>query len=101
MWVSIQDGGLIKADVIRWKEGVYKPRRSRKAKAVRLGEWLVSAEVLQDPDVKGWMRLLVRKCEILSELSIKSPPPMSSGTEIKRAKKTILRGKAELLFVER
>ena len=36
-WVPIEDDGFVAADVVRWKEGIYKPQRSRKAKAVRLG----------------------------------------------------------------
>lgn len=97
-WVQIQDGGFIAADVIRWKEGVYRPRRSRKAKALRIGDQLVTAEVLKEPDANGWVRLLVRKCEIILELSIKKPSPIATNTEIKRAQKTIMRGKPERLL---
>jgi len=97
-WVPIQDGAFIAADVIRWKEGVYRPRRSRKAKPFRLGDWLVTAEVFQEPDANGWARLLVRKCKILSELSIRKPSPIIANTEIKRAQKTIMRGKPERLL---
>jgi hypothetical protein len=84
-WVPIQDVGFIAADIIRWKEGVYKPQRSRKTKALRLGDRLVIAEVIKEPDAEGWVRLLVRKCEILSELSTKKLSPIATGTEIKRA----------------
>ena len=66
-WISIQDGALITADVIRWKEYVYKPKRSQKGKALRIGELQLTAEVLKGPDADGWVRLLVRKCEILTE----------------------------------
>ncbi len=52
-WVSIQDGWYIMADVIRWKEGVYSQWRSRKTKAPRLGDRLVTAEVLEEPDGDG------------------------------------------------
>ena len=63
-WVSAADG-FIEADVIRWKEGVFKPRRSRKGRSVRIGEQLVTAEVLRESDVKGFVPLLVRGCEII------------------------------------
>src|SRR5437867_2853453 len=88
-WVRIQDSGFIAADVIRWKESVYRPGKSRKGKAVRLGERLVTAEVLNEPDRKGFARLLVRKCEVLSEVTTAKLPPLSSATEIRRAGKTI------------
>lgn len=97
-WVPIQDGRVIMADVIRWKETVYGPRRSKKAKAPRLGARLVTAEVLQEPDAEGWMRLLVRKCEIVLELTIRKPWPITPGTEMKRAVRTIMRGKPERLL---
>jgi hypothetical protein len=58
-WVPVHDGGFIAADVIRWKEGVYTQRRGRKTKAPRLGDRLVTAEVLNGPDADGWVRLLL------------------------------------------
>ena len=54
--------------------------------------------MLQEPDVKGWVKLLVRKCEILVEFSTKKLSPISIGTEIKRARKTIMRGNPERLL---
>lgn len=92
-WVPLQGGGFFTADVIRWKEGVYRPRRSRKAKALRLGDRLVIAEVLKEPDAKGWVRLLVRNSEILSELSIRKPRSLPPGRKS--------RGPARQLFGER
>ncbi len=100
-WVPIQDGAFIAADVIQWKEGVYKPRRSRKAKAVRLGDRMVTAEVLKEPDANGWVQLLVRGCEVVSAKIGRNPwdvPLLPKGTEIKRAKKTIMRSKPERLL---
>lgn len=97
-WVPIQEGKLIAADVIRWKEGVYGPRKSRKAKAARLGIRLVTAEVLNEPDAQGWMQLLVLKCEILTVLSVRKPPELSSTMQVKRALRTIMRGEPERLL---
>ena len=91
-WVPIQDDKLIAADVIRWKEGIYSPSKTRKAKAARLGDRLVTAEVLKEPDAEGWMHLLVLKCDTLTEFSVRKPPAISSQTKIKRASKTIMRG---------
>ena len=86
------------ADVIRWKEGVYAHQRSRKKKAPRLGDRFITAEVLYGPDARGWVRLLVRKCEILTELSVKKPFTIMAMTEIRRAARTILRGTPERLL---
>ena len=97
-WVPIQDGNFIAADVIRWKEWVYRPRRSRKARAIRLGDQLVTAEVIKEPDDKGWTRLLVRRCEILTEFSVKKLTPIYIGTEVKRSIRTIMRGQPERLL---
>lgn len=96
-WVPIQEGGFVVADVIRWKEGVYGHRRG-KAKTPRLGDRLVTAEVLKEPDQKGYVRLLVRQCEILSELSVRKPPLIATTTEIRRGIRTIMRGKPERLL---
>lgn len=96
-WVPITNGEFITADVIRWKEGVYPHRFSRKAKPPRIGDRLVTAEVLKEPDKDGWVRLLVRQCEILVELAVRKPSPITPKTEIRRALKTIMRGKPERL----
>ena len=63
-----------------------------------MGEQIVTAEVLKEPDAKGWVRLLVRKCEILTELTTRKLFPISGNTEIRRAKKTIMKGKPERLL---
>jgi len=96
-WVSIPDG-FIAADVIRWKETAYHPRRTRRGRAVRLGERMLTAEVLQGPDSKGWVMLLVRKCETLVEFTTKKLPVYLNEAEIKRAHRTILRGNPERLL---
>jgi hypothetical protein len=83
---------------VRWKETAYNPRRTRRGRALRLGERLVTAEVLQGPDSKGWVRLLVRQCETLVEFTTRKLPVYLNGAEIKRARKTIMRGKPERLL---
>jgi hypothetical protein len=100
-WVPIQAGGFVVADVIRWKEGVYKARRSRKTKAPRLGDRIVTAEVLKEPDANGWTQLLVRGCEVVAAKIGRTPwevPLLPKDTEIKRARKTIMRGKPERML---
>jgi hypothetical protein len=97
-WIPLEDEQLIVGDVVRWKEFVYAPRRSRKAKPQRLGERFVAAEVVKANDGKGWIGLLVRKCEILAEFAVRKPPLISVGTEVTRSIKTVLRGKPERLL---
>ncbi len=60
-WVPIHADGLVGADVIRWKKGIYKPQRSHNAKPLRVGDRLLTAEVIKEPDAKGWVRLRVWK----------------------------------------
>lgn len=94
-WIPI-GGDFIVADVIRWKEGVFKNRRSKKGRSVRIGERLVIAEVLRDE--AGWVYLLVRGCEVVSVgWNIREVPLLTKNTEIKRKRTTIARGNTERL----
>ena len=95
-WMPVGDG-FIEADVIRWTEPVYRDRR--RGKPIRVGERLVTAEVLA-ADTDGWVHLLVRRSEALSpktgwNLSDVTLPPKD--TETKRRRRTIARGHAERL----
>ena len=93
-WIEAQD--FIAADVIRWKEGVFHNRR--KGKALRIGERQVAAEVLQR-GADGWVKLLVRGCTITKdEAAGKSVQSLKAGEQIRRAAKTLLRGKVERLL---
>ena len=93
-WIEAQD--FIAADVIRWKEGVFHNRR--KGKALRIGERQVAAEVLQR-DENGWIKLLVRGCTITKdEAAGKTVQALKAGEQIRRAIKTVVRGKVERLL---
>lgn len=93
-WIEAQD--FIAADVIRWKEGVYHNRR--KGKALRIGERQVAAEVLHRGE-DGWVKLLVRGCTITKdEAAGKAVQALKAGEQIRRAIKTLLRGKVERLL---
>ena len=97
-WVPIADDFIV-ADVIRWREGVFKSRRSKKGRAIKLGERLMIAEVLRDE--AGWVYLLVRGCEFVSAKIGRNPsdvPVLLKGTETKRKRATIARGKPERLL---
>jgi len=97
VWMPVGDG-FIEADVIRWKEPVFKNRR--RGRPTRLGDRLVTAEVLRDDGGSGWVDLLVRGSEVVSahpgwNLSDVLLPP--KGQETKRRRSTIVRGSSERL----
>lgn len=82
-WIACGDG-FIPADVIRWIEAVFdgpfgrNGRKARRGKAVRVGERELVAEVLGLADEKGFRRLLVRACRIVSardDVPVAPKPP--------------------------
>lgn len=96
-WISASEG-FIEADVIRWTEGIYAKRRRKNAKSQRIGERQVTAEVIEATD-DGWLKLLVRACVITKDdYAGTRLPPLNTGEQIKRARKTIERGKPERLL---
>jgi hypothetical protein len=98
-WIPCEDG-FIAADVIRWKEAVWDQRRSRGKRPRRFGERLVEAEVLQEADADGWVRLLVVGSTVLSEMPARTPKKLllDKGQEIRRKRQTIVRSKPERLL---
>lgn len=99
-WIPCGDG-FIEADVIRWKEGIWDRRGPRSARAMKIGDRLVIAEVLGEADEEGWVWLLVRGCEVISDKqSIRRTKPLGleKDKEIKRQRKTLARGKPERLL---
>lgn len=95
-WIPAND--FIGADVIRWTEGVYE--RSKRGKALRVGERLVTAEVIERGE-DGWVKLLVRACTITKdEFAGRSILPLKTGEQVRRGEKTILRGKPLRLLWE-
>ena len=97
VWISVGDG-FIEADVIRWKEPVFKNRR--RGEPVRVGVRQVSGEVLREAGKDGWVHLLVRRSEVLSVRTgwrlwdVVLPP---KDEETWRRLGTILRGDPERL----
>jgi hypothetical protein len=90
-------GGFIEADVIRWKEGVFAKPGRRSKRAINIGDLLVIAEVLRDAEEDGWVYLLIRGCEVVSEKTVKKIERLKNGMEVKRQRSTIMRGKPERL----
>ena len=98
-WIDC-GAAFIKADVIRWKEGVFEgpvARSRKKRKATRLGEREVIAEVINAPDARGFVTLLVRACHILSVKDSRKALILKNATEIRRQQKTLLKGGVERL----
>jgi hypothetical protein len=84
---------FIEADVIRFTEAVWKPKKSPRSKPRKIGARVVTAEVLKR-EPGGWVRLKVRRsettnaedwCYTIKELAIESV--------IRRQVATIGRGK--------
>jgi hypothetical protein len=82
------DRDFVEADVVRWTEAVFKPRRN-KGKAVKIGERFVVAEVLREQD--GWVHLLDRQRKFVSARGVleRQIPIFQVGTEIKRKRGTV------------
>jgi len=96
-WISAREG-FIQADVIRWTEGIYAKQRRKNAKSPRLGERQVTAEVLEVTN-DGWLKLLVRASVITKDDHAGSRiPPLNTGEQIKRARRTVERGKPRRLL---
>src|ERR1700687_988145 len=88
-------GGFIEADVIRWKEAVWRRSKRKRRRAVRLGDGRVTAEVIRDED--GWVDLLIRGYAVSDEIRGRKVEVLAKGTEIRRKRSTIERGKPERL----
>lgn len=93
-WVPATD--FIVADVIRWTEGIYD--RRKRGKALRIGERLIAAEVIERGK-DGWVKLLVCASTITKdECARRSITLLKPGEAIRRGEKTILRGKPQRLL---
>jgi hypothetical protein len=95
IWIPVGDG-FIEADVIRWKEPVFKNRW--RGQPALVGDRLVTAEVLREAD--GWVYLLVRHSEVVSvrtSWQLSDVPLPATDKEAQRRLRTILRGNPERL----
>ena len=96
-WVTAQQG-FIEADVIRWTENVYEKRRGKKSKPHCLGERQIAAEVVEATS-DGWLKLLVRACAVIrNDYADSVIPTLRPGDTIKRARRTVEKGKPERLL---
>ena len=96
-WIPCGNG-FIAADVVRWKESVWEKRsRRRNARAVNVGERVVTAEVLRE-DAEGWVHLLTCACAVSSEKPGRKVTLLPKGQEVRRRRRTIERGNPERLL---
>jgi hypothetical protein len=95
-WIPVH-GEFIQADVIRWQEAVFYKARRRGSRPIKIGTRQVIAEVLREEDQDGFVLLLVRGCEGSSEMVGKPIEMFKKGAQVRRARRTIMRGKPERL----
>ena len=98
-WAEVKRD-FIQADVIRWNESDWQRRGPRgRTKNVKVGDRTVTAQVLQPADSAGWVLLKVLVCVVgVSRIHRKEVTALKAGTEIKRAYKTLVKGKPERLL---
>ena len=84
---------FVVGDVVRWKEAVWKPKRSARAKPVRIGERAIVAQVTHC-EGNGWVTLAVKSSEAkLADTWWKELPKLD--VEVRRRRQTLARGGAE------
>ena len=97
-WTPLTSG-FIAADVIRWEEAVFSKTQRRSRRAMKIGTRRITAEVTSGPDNEGWVTLLVRQCEVLTEIAVGHDVEVfANGAPLRRAISTIMRGKPERLL---
>lgn len=83
-------------DVVRWSQGFWIKRGSKKfGKAVLVGDRVTTMEV-KDVSADGWISGEVLSCEVgVSKVHRREVQKLKKGELIKRAYKTLIKGKAE------
>jgi hypothetical protein len=97
-WVKIGNGDIRPGDVVRWEQGYFIKRGSKKfGRAVLVGMRVTSMQVNEvTPD--GWVIGEVRSCEVgASKVHKREVEKLKVGEPAKRAYKTLIKGKGERL----
>ncbi len=95
-WIACGDR-FIEADVIRWREAVWKPKPRKNSRPVKIGERLVTAQVLKR-EPGGWVRHSISQCETQNaENWTARISPLELGAVVRRKLDTIKRGKPQRL----
>jgi hypothetical protein len=97
-WVFCQDG-FIETDVIRWEEPVWEQRGPRQGKSVIIGERLLTAEVLEEDEEGGWVKLLVRDCKVLKDKTNgRKNLTEKKDAQIRRQRRNVIKGRPERML---
>lgn len=89
---------FIEADVIRWREPIWKPKKNNRAKPRKIGERVVTAEVLKR-EAAGWVRLKITACETVNADDwVWTIPALKVGSVTRRQSANIGRGRAHRLL---
>jgi len=93
-WVKISAGDIRPGDVVRWTQGYWIKRGSKKfGKSVHVGDRITSMQVSEvTPD--GWIIGEVRSCEVgVSKVHRREVEKLKVGEPCKRAYKTLIKGR--------
>jgi hypothetical protein len=94
-WVHCSSG-FIEADVIRWREGIWRKPRRKRGRSTHVGDRVVVAEVIRDDG--EWLDLLVRDCSVIIDKLGNGTALLPKSTEIRRKRHTVAKGKPERLL---
>ena len=97
-WVKIAGGDIRPGDVVRWEQGNFIKRGSKKfGRSVLVGLRVTTMQVNEvTPD--GWITGEVRSCEVgVSRVHRREVEKLKVGEPVKRAYKTLVKGKGERL----
>ena len=96
-WLKCRERFIV-GDVVRWHEPVWK-KRGPKRRAVKVGERLVTAEVIRESERAGFVDLVIIDCALQKDRSGgKKAYGIAKGTETSRMRKNIAGGKAERML---
>ena len=95
-WVKIDNSDIRPGDVVRWEQGYWIKRGSKKfGKAVLVGMRTTIIEV-KEVSADGWVSGEVLSCEVgVSKVHRREVEKLKAGAPVKRAYKTLIKGKAE------
>lgn len=95
-WIKIDNGDIRDGDVVRWEQGYWIKRGARGGgRAVLVGMRTTTIEVKEvTPD--GWISGEVLRCEVgVSSVHRREVEKLKEGEKVKRAYKTLIKGKGE------
>ena len=97
-WVKLGNGDIRPGDVVRWEQGYWIKRGSKKfGKAVLVGMRTTTIEV-KEISADGWVSGEVLSCEAgASKVHRREVEKLKIGEPVKRAYKTLIKGKGERL----